>query len=60
MLGNFFTTNLMDDSNDLSDKNAGFEFASPHACKTVSLLNAKSVIKNRTKGLGDSSWTTPN
>ena len=35
MFGNFLTTSLMDDSNDLSDKNAGFEFASPHACINV-------------------------
>lgn len=31
MLGNFLTTSLIDDSSDLSDKNEGFEFESPHA-----------------------------
>lgn len=45
MLGNFLMTSLIDDSSDLSDKNAGLEFASPHAyVKTV--LNFKR-------------WTTP-
>ena len=31
MFGNFLMTNLIEDSNVLSDRNAGLEFASPHA-----------------------------
>lgn len=32
-------TSLMEDSNVLSDKNAGFEFASPHACQYEHMVN---------------------
>lgn len=31
MFGNFLMTSLIEDSKVLSDKNAGFEFASPQA-----------------------------
>lgn len=39
MFGNFLMTSLMEDSNVLSDRNAGFEFASPHACQYEHMVN---------------------